>query len=67
MSAFVIPPEITGLIQLGVAAIACYFMWDLAKNMINQVQTAIASNTAALTQLTAVIAKLCEQDGSNKS
>lgn len=63
MAAIVIPPELMGLIQLGVAAIACYFMWDLTKNMINQVQTAISSNTSALTQLTAVIAKLCEQDG----
>ena len=56
MTSIVVPEGLVALIQLGVAAVACWFMWDISKTTLNNVKVSIDANTE-------VIRQLCEKLG----
>jgi len=51
--------EVTQYLNLGIAGIALYLMYQLSTKALDKVVTALDANTQAITELRVVVDKLC--------
>jgi hypothetical protein len=55
--------NITQYINLGIAGVALYLMYNLAQNTLEKIASSLDMNTSAINQLKAVVQTLCDQNG----